>query len=142
MATVVHPQQTLQQRIVAGIIGGLAGGVIFGIMMAAMGMMPMIAMLIGSESVLVGWVIHFLISAFIGATFGVLLGGTSTNVVRGLGWGLAYGALWWVLGPLLIMPALMGMPLLMIDGMTLMSLVGHLIYGAILGVVYVWYAQR
>jgi hypothetical protein len=47
-----------------------------------------------------------------------------------------------VLGPLLIMPAMLGMPLVQINSMTLMSLVGHLIYGAVAGAGYVWYAAR
>lgn len=49
--------------------------------------------------------------------------------------GLAYGALWWVLGPLVPMPAMMGMPLFAFDSVAVMSLVGHLVYGVTLGVV-------
>ncbi|MDP9315728.1 MAG: hypothetical protein M3R24_33515, partial [Chloroflexota bacterium] len=87
-------------------------------------------------------IIHLLISAFIGATFGVIFGGASTSYGRALAFGLLYGAIWWVLGPLVVMPAMMGMPLFMINDMTLMSLVGHLIFGASLGLVYAWYQQR
>jgi hypothetical protein len=56
--------------------------------------------------------------------------------------GLHWGAIWWILGPLLIMPAMMGMPLFTIDGMSPMSLLGHLIYGAVAGAAYAWYAAR
>lgn len=46
--------------------------------------------------------------------------------------GLGYGAIWWVLGPLVIMTAILGMPLFMVNIMAGLSLTGHLAYGAIL----------
>ncbi len=61
----------------AGILGGLAGGLIFGVMMHSMGMMPMIAMLVGSESVVLGWIVHLAIASSIGALFALLVGGRS-----------------------------------------------------------------
>ena len=125
---------TLVGKGIAGIIGGLAGGLVFGIMMQIMGLMPMIAAMVGAESVIVGWVVHLAISSSIGVTYAVLLAPASSMVmavVTGLGWGL----LWWVLGPLLIMPTALGMGVFMINQTTLLSLVGHLIFGAILGTV-------
>lgn len=142
MATAVQHEHTLQQRIVSGMIGGVAGGVIFGAMMAMMGMIPMIANMVGSDSAAVGWIIHFATSIFIGATFGVIFGGMIANYMQALGFGLLYGAVWWVLGALIAMPAALGMPLFMINTMTLMSLAGHLIFGVILGLTYVWYLHR
>jgi hypothetical protein len=120
----------------AGILGGLAGGVIFGMMMQIMGMIPMIAMLVGSESVALGWIIHLGISAFVGATFALLLGRRANKPGVAAALGLGYGAVWWVLGPLLIMPAKLGMPTFMFNDMTTKSLVGHLIYGVVLGTTY------
>ncbi len=120
---------------VQGVLGGLAGGVVFGVLMTVMGMMPMVAMLVGSESVAVGWVVHLAISAFIGAVFGVLLAARVTSFAAGAVLGLVYGVAWWVLGPLLIMPAQMGMPLFTVDAMAVNSLVGHLLFGLVLGVV-------
>lgn len=127
-----HPP--LIRRVIAGVVGGLAGGAVFGILMAMMGMLPMIASLIGSESAVVGLVLHLVISVLIGLGLTVPFSG----MLRGYGLsaliGLAYGALWWVLGPLVLMPTMMGMPMFMIDAVALMSLLGHLIYGIILGV--------
>lgn len=120
----------------AGIGGGLAGGVVFGIMMQMMGMIPMIAMLVGSESVVVGWIVHLIIAAFIGVTFALLVGSRANKPGIAAVLGLGYGALWWVLGPLLIMPARLGMPTFMFNDMTTQSLIGHLVYGAILGITY------
>jgi len=62
----------LPTRLVAGIVGGLAGGVVFGVLMQRMSMIPIVAMLVGSRSVAVGWLVHLAISAFIGATYALL----------------------------------------------------------------------
>jgi hypothetical protein len=44
--------------------------------------------------------------------------------------------IWWVLGALLIMPAWMGMPVFQVGEMQLQSLMGHVLYGLTLGVVF------
>jgi hypothetical protein len=125
----------LVRRITAGVAGGLAGGVVFGLLMQMMGMIPMVAQLVGSTSVAVGWVVHLVISAVIGGGFGLVgarfLTGTATAVVAGGG----YGVVWWVLGPLLLMPARLGMPLFTVDAMAWKSLMGHVIFGVVLGAV-------
>ena len=125
----------LVNRGIAGIVGGLVGGVAFGVLMQVMGMIPMVAMLVGSNSVGVGWLVHLVISAGIGASFGLLLGGAATGA-RAVGLGAVYGVVWWVLGGLLIMPAWLGMPVFTFTAAAWMSLVGHLIYGLVLGAVY------
>lgn len=132
---------TMVGRGVAGVVGGLAGGLVFGVMMHAMGMMPMIAAMVGAESVLNGWIIHLAISSFIGVSYALVFAPTRSMggaLVTGMGWGL----LWWVLGPLLIMPTALGMGLFMINQTTVMSLVGHLVFGAILGLVAMWWTSR
>lgn len=126
------------RRISAAVSAGLAGGLVFGMMMHMMGMLPMIAMMAGSESAAVGWVIHLIISAVIGFGYGVVFHARRPPWL----YGLIYGAIWWVLGPLLIMPAMLGIGLFMINGMTLLSLMGHLSYGLILGLVYGWLYAR
>jgi hypothetical protein len=132
----------LVNRGIAGIVGGLVGGVAFGILMQLTGMIPMVAMLVGSDSAPIGWLVHLVISAGIGAGFGVLLGGWATAMARSTGLGLGYGVVWWVLGGLLIMPAWLGMGVFMFNAMAWMSLLGHLIYGLLLGVVYALVAPR
>ena len=127
------------QKIIFGAIAGLAGGLVFGFMMGMMGMLPMVAMLVGSSSPVVGFILHMANSAIIGGAFGVVLGGASSTVGRGLGFGLLYGLIWWVLGPLMLMPLMMGKGLMLsAAGMSgaLPSLWGHLIYGGITGLVY------
>lgn len=135
-ASVTSSTAALPTRLAAGVAGGLAGGIIFGILMQMMGVLPMVAMLVGSESVAVGWLVHLAISAFIGATYALLFAGLATNVATAAGIGAGYGFVWWVLGALLLMPAKLGMPLFGLNTMAWQSLMGHLIYGIILGAVY------
>ncbi|WP_077489712.1 hypothetical protein [Sinomonas mesophila] len=120
------------RRLLAGALGGLAGGLVFGVLMAMVGILPMVAAMVGSSSLWVGFGVHLVISVLIGwgltVPFARLLSGYGRAVLVGL----AYGVVWWVLGPLVIMPAILGMPLFMVDGTNLMSLLGHLAYGAIL----------
>jgi hypothetical protein len=135
---------SLVQRIIGGVVGGVVGGLVFGAMMGLMGMLPIVAMVVGSESAAVGFLYHMLNSVIIGALFGLIFGGLSHTYGQGAAWGLLYGAIWWVLGPLVLMPLLLGMGVQFgaaLAPMNLMSLVGHLIYGLITGLVYVGYMQ-
>ena len=128
-------QASVGTRLLAGAAGGLAGGIVFGMMMQAMGMIPMVAGLVGSDAVAVGWLVHLGISVVLGLGFGAVLGGQLRSWGAAIGLGAAYGLVWWVLGALIAMPARMGMPLLNVDDMALQSLMGHLVFGVILGAV-------
>ena len=132
-------------RIKYGVYGGLIGGVVFGAMMAMMGMLPMIGSMVGVSSAWVGLVVHLVISATIGGSFAVLL--NASGLRGGVGSGLVYGFAWWILGPLTLMPFFMGMGLgvnwnVVAMGQAMPSLMGHLIFGAILGVTYRWLQNR
>jgi uncharacterized membrane protein YagU involved in acid resistance len=129
-------------RAVYGIVGGLAGGVVFGLLMAMMDMIGMVAQLVGSSSAAVGWIVHLAISAFIGASFAVLLGSRAKTLVPAALVGMGYGVVWWVLGALLIMPAQLGMPVFELNTTAWQSLMGHLLFGLVLGIVYVVLARR
>ncbi len=125
----------LAPSMVGGALGGVAGGMVFGMLMQMMNVMPMIAQLVGSQSIAVAWVVHLTISAGLGATFGVLVARRHLGVGSLTGLGVAYGVLWWVVGALLVMPAKLGMPVLHLDTMAWQSLMGHMMFGAILGIV-------
>ena len=129
-------------RVAYGIIGGLAGGVVFGALMQMMGMIPMVAQLVGSEAVAVGWLVHLAISAFAGAVFALLLGSRATRFGPAVLLGLAYGVIWWVVGALLIMPAQLGMDVFVFNTTAWQSLMGHLLFGLVLGGVYAGMARR
>ncbi len=131
------------KQIIYGIFGGLAGGLVFGAMMGMMGMLPMVGKLVGQPSAGIGFIVHLVNSAIIGAGFAFVLGRLVTSIGSGLRYGLLYGGAWWLLGPLTLMPLFLDMGLGVNWNLTaavnmLPSLVGHLIYGAVLGTSYAW----
>jgi uncharacterized membrane protein YagU involved in acid resistance len=144
MSTTPHPMtlSAATHRATYGAVGGLVGGVIFGLLMQAMDMIPMVAQLVGSTSSAVGWLIHLAISAFIGVSFAVLLGQAASTLARAAVLGLGYGMLWWVLGALLLMPARLGMPVFELSTTAWQSLMGHVMFGLALGVVYGQLSRR
>lgn len=122
-----------------GVIAGLAGGAIFTGVMVAVGFLPVVASLVGSESAVAGLVIHLLISQAVGVTYAVLFRRRSFDPASGIGWGVSYGFVWWVLGNLTLLPVLLGAePRWSAAALALSfpSLIGHLAYGAVLGLVY------
>ena len=139
----------MRSTVVAGAIAGLVAGVVFGLMMQMMSapgpggspvpMMAMVAQVVGSSSLAVGWLYHLFNSAVIGAAFGLLLGGRVGTIRQGMVWGAGYGIVWWVLGGLVLMPLFLGMPpfaplqMAPMRPVAMGSLVGHIIYGAVLG---------
>jgi hypothetical protein len=130
----------------AGLAGGLAGGLVFGAMMSMM-MTPVIEMAIpamyGIEGPagLAGWVIHMSNSAILGVVFGALVGASDlSGTGRVASAGLAYGIVLWVALAAIVMPIWLGAvgfpgapPL---PNFNPMSLVGHAVYGLVLGSVY------
>jgi hypothetical protein len=67
--------------------------------MAMMGMLPMVASVVGSKSALVGFIYHMFNSVIIGAVFGIVFGTFSYTYGGGAFFGLLYGVIWWVLAP-------------------------------------------
>ena len=102
------------------------------------GMLEMIGGMIGADA-LIGFILHIIISAVIGAIYtgiyrdNVDLGNPLYNIAVG---GLIYGVIWWILGGLIIMPAIAGGDLLQID-LNSPSLFGHIIFGHVLAFVVV-----
>lgn len=123
------------QALKFGVIGGIVGGIVFGLFMQLQGMMGMIASMMGSQSIFVGWVTHMGISIIFGLSFAVL-----TFVISNV-WTLSllFGVGIWIVGPLLIMPMMMGMGSNLANAFTpsmLMSLVTHIAFSFILGAVF------
>lgn len=126
---------------------GLFGGIGFGIWMSVSrpmmdtAMITMVAGLLGSTNAIAGWLIHLSISLFAGVTFGVLLGRLAQRLAPAVVLGLVFGAVWWVLGALWIMPANMGMPVFDWNDVSASSLGGHLVYGLLTGAAFALIAQ-
>jgi hypothetical protein len=144
----------MRSKLGSAIIAGLVGGLVFGVGMQMMsaptpdgGSMPMINMvgkIVGQPNAVGGWLYHLFNSAVIGAIFGLLFGNRVVSGRSGLGYGILYGIGWWILGGLILMPALLGMPAFAPLMMPMMqpvawgSLAGHIMYGALTGLVFNW----
>lgn len=86
----------MRSKTFAGIVAGLMAGIVFGVLMQVMtaptpdgGTMPMMAMVakvVRSDSMAVGWIYHLFNSAVIGAIFGWLFGNRAATYGAGFGW--------------------------------------------------------
>ena len=148
----------MRTKLGAGILAGLVAGVVFGVMMTVMtaptpdgGRMPMMAMVaqvVQSDSLAVGWVYHLFNSAVIGALFGLVLGRGGLGYGGALAKGIGYGIFWWILGGQILMPLFLGMApfaalqMAPMRPVAMMSLLGHVIFGGILGLVYAGLRER
>ncbi len=124
------------------VVGGLAGtlsGLVFSRWMYEGEFYPLLAGLpqLNSQFEMVGF--HFLVALLIGASFGLLFQTDVRGLGSSMGWGLGFAIFCWFFGPLTLFPLLSGAG---VDwsadqGTALFgSLVGHIIYGLILGVIY------
>lgn len=132
---------SLSKVIWYGLIGGIVGGLLFGIVMHMQGMIAMLAGTMGSESIIFGWMIHMMISVIFGVAFGLL-----TLVIQNI-WILAvvFSVGIWIIGPLVIMPMMMGMGTNLANAFTpdqLMSLVTHLFFSFIVAIVFKLLAKK
>jgi uncharacterized membrane protein YagU involved in acid resistance len=128
-----------------GAVASLGGGFLFSLVMTATGTLPMMAMLVGSTSEILGFGVHMIISAAIGMSFGLLFRYEANSLGAGVAWGLLYGLVWWFLGPLTLMPILLGGTLTWTTtaaGIALPLLIGHLIYGAVTAFIYMILEHR
>jgi hypothetical protein len=152
----------------AGVVAGLCAGLVYGIVMqmvtvpmaggggmpmpgesempmdagGRMPMMAMVAQVVRSDSLAVGWIFLLITGAVMGVIFGWVLGDRATRIGGGLAWGALYGVFWWVLGTLILMPILLGMsafaPLTMAPMRpgAMWSLAAYLLSGPILGALF------
>lgn len=122
-----------------GVKSGLIAGLAFGAMMVLMGVLPMIGKLFGFANPIFGFAVHLVFSAIIGATFGYFFGEAAKDETHAVILGLVMGFIWWILGPITIMPVwLGGEARFALDAVVqaVPSLWGHIIFGFVLGLVY------
>ncbi len=132
----------------AGVAGGLVGGLVFGAMMSVM-TPPVLEMgipaMYGIEGPAgaIGWAIHMSHGAIIGLGFAAIASvkpDLAESAGTSVGVGVGYGFLVWVALAVIVMPIWLsavgfpGAPPLPNVGVE--SLVGHVVYGAVLGAVY------
>jgi uncharacterized membrane protein YagU involved in acid resistance len=122
-----------------GAVASLVGGVFFSLVMASTGALSRIANLVGGTSPLLGFLVHLVISAPIGMSYGVLFQRESPTVGAGVVWGMLYGLVWWFLGPLTFLPIMLGGSFTWTPeaaNAALPELIGHLLYGAATALVF------
>lgn len=146
-----------RNRAVAGVLGGLAGGIIMGIILqVGTELLPVFGRLLGSESVVAGWLVHLFTSALFGLLFAIFVSfplvaelehTTGTSVLLAV---IHASALSYVTIGLLLPAAtiVLGLPDLslmaeLVPGPGVEGLVtagtfalSHVVYGVVLGVVY------
>ena len=107
-------------------------------------MLPMVAMLVGSQSAFVGFLVHMVISAGIGGFYGLVASRLPETTRRAIVGGAANGMVWWVLGALILMPLMLGMGqmVLKIGQTQWLSLMGHVIYGIVTGLLFIPLSKR
>jgi hypothetical protein len=128
-----------------GALAGLAGGLISSPVMFATGILPKIAGVDTSFAGLRGLILHLIVSAAIGMTYGLLFRNEAPSFGLGVPWGFLFGLIWWYVGPLTLLP-------LTLTGafdwrastasVLLPSLIGHLIYGGSTALVFLSLEQR
>ncbi|MDP8205221.1 MAG: hypothetical protein P9L92_01050 [Candidatus Electryonea clarkiae] len=128
-------------NILSAVIAGIAGTILMTLMMMVAPMMGMpkmnvAGMLSGFMHVplIMGWIAHFMIGTILGVGFAVAF----ANRGKLPGWlkGMLYGLIPWLMAQIVVMP-MMGAPLF--SGSLVMamgSLMGHLLYGGVVGAVY------
>lgn len=135
----------------AGVIAGLGGGLVFGIMLSTM--MPdiiggAIPGLYGFSGGVAGWTIHMGHSAVLGVVFAGFARAVpqyTNSLGKSLGAGVVYGVVLWAILGAVVMPIWVGAVLPMtppVPNINPMSLVGHVVYGGLLGVLYAVFTAR
>jgi len=130
---------SLPRAILGGAFAGLGGGWVFGRWMEQVNLYQQIAGLVGSTSSLAGATMHYLFAALVGIGFALLF----QRDVRGFGssmaWGMAYGILWWFIGPLTFLPLALAKPLdwsYIHAGAEFPALLANIANGLIIGLLY------
>ena len=127
------------RAIVGGGFAGIVGGWVYGKWMQEVDLYPLIAGLVDSKSRMAGESLHYFFAIVIAVTFGFLFQRDIRGYGSSMGWGMAYGILWWFLGPLTIFPLWLRQPLDWSNdnaSQLFGSLIGHVIYGLIVGLIY------
>jgi hypothetical protein len=117
----------------------VVGGVLFGLLLAFSGGLPQVVRLTGGASPVTAFLVHLLISALIGMSYGAFFRREASNWEASAGWGLLYGLVWWYLGPLTLLPILLGEPCTWTAAdadAALPWLIGHLLYGTVTALVF------
>jgi uncharacterized membrane protein YagU involved in acid resistance len=133
------PGVRLLHSLAWGAGASLLGGLLFGLLLASSGGLTRVVRFAGGASPATAFLVHLLISALIGMSYGVLFQREAPNWESSVCWGLLYGLVWWYLGPLTLSPIFLGEPCTWTTAdadADLPWLIGHLLYGAVTALVF------
>ena len=121
-----------------GAIAGLIGGIVASPILFATGVLPRLINSPDASTVKI-LIAHILVSIVLGMLYGILFRNESSSVGMGIAWGWLFGLIWWYAGPITLQPLILtGQCDWSTDAVSylLPSLMGHLIYGAVTGLVF------
>jgi uncharacterized membrane protein YagU involved in acid resistance len=137
----------------AGVVASVVAGAVMGVMLTTM-MRPVIAAAIpalwGLDGLTAGWLVHLVNSAIFGVVFAAVavqpsVRGYVDSLGSSLATGVVYGVAVWVVGAVVVMPLWLqavGFPNApALPNVSMGSLVGHVVYGAVLGLVFPYLAE-
>lgn len=125
-----------------GAIAGIIAGIVFAFFLAHAGMLETLGKIINMPTVTGGLFVHTIVSIGSGIGFALVLGWLINSWLVALVLGVLFGFAMWVGGPMTLLPVLSsGDPLFAkwtIEGIkqNIPALVGHIVYGAVLGISY------
>ena len=141
-----------------GAAAGLVAGIVSGGLLQLMRMttmeglrqpaMTLVAGAVHTARPPLAWAGYVVYAALIGAAFGALLGRQDVGEGAGVVWGVLYGAFWWIVSGLVVIPALYGVgPLTpaavdVIRNASLPWFAAMLLNGGVLGAAYALLAHR
>ena len=136
----------MHKTVAAGAAAGAIGGIAFAGLMRLFPvgaehrtMIAFAADLVRAWSPLIGWLVYPVYGVAIGALFGWLFGQSALDTARAAMWGGLYGVGWWIAAELVLIPVLLAVWPLSISAVdrvrdvALPLLVGHVVYGLIMG---------
>jgi uncharacterized membrane protein YagU involved in acid resistance len=129
----------------SGIMGGLLAGIALGFILMRMGTLAGAGKLLGVQDDLSSFLVHLIFSAIVGLIFALVFSRACTHFFNSSLWGIVYGIIWWFLGPLILCPWLSGATVSWSESTFMRAvpmLLGHLVYGLVLGVAYFWFRER
>lgn len=116
-------------------VAGIVASIVIGFPMMAMGALEnMVAALVGSDSLLVGWMVHLAAGAVFGGALGLFV--WTRSLLKGIAFGFVWGIVVGVLFAWLAVFTLLGLPISLAMPEAQNDLALHLLWGIVLGAVY------
>ena len=130
---------SVYRALATGAVAGVLGGFLFGRWMESESFFPLIAGALHCDVRFVAISAHYLVAIAVGISFAFLFQRDLYGTGSSMAWGVVYGLLWWMLGPLTLVRIASGEPVVWTAAAargSFASLIAHLFYGLIVGIVY------